>query len=79
MIKMCGIISVEDVVVVVRVGVDYVGMIVWFKFKRFVFVSLVWEIVVVVRENGVELVGVFVDESVMEIESVCSDVNFDIV
>lgn len=41
LIKMCGIMSLEDVVVVVRVGVIYIGMIVWFKFKRFVIVSFV--------------------------------------
>ena len=78
LVKMCGITSAEDAAIAAKAGANFIGMIVWPKSKRSVSVGLAREIAAAARENGAEPVGVFVDESAVEIERACRDANLGI-
>lgn len=79
LVKMCGIILVWDVVMVVEVGVDFIGMIIWFYLKCFIFFFVVKDIFRVVREGGVKFVGVFVEDDEGMILRVVDEVDFEFV
>ncbi len=69
-IKICGVTAPEDAAMAARAGADFVGMILWDRSKRCVTPLQAATIVEVVRMNGVEPVGVFVNNDAEEITEI---------
>jgi phosphoribosylanthranilate isomerase len=70
-IKICGVTTPEDAALAAGAGADFVGMILWRGSKRGVTPIQAAAIVDVVRQNGVEPVGVFVEGGAGEIAEIC--------
>ncbi|KAL4184502.1 hypothetical protein AMTRI_Chr10g225940 [Amborella trichopoda] len=79
LVKMCGITSAKDAAVAIEAGASFIGMIVWPNSKRSVSIQVAQEISRVARDNGVDPVGVFVDEDADQILKASDAANLELV
>ena len=75
-IKICGVTTPEDARIAADLGADYLGMILSQGFKRSILPGRAVDIELVV---DAPLVGVFVDESVSEVERICGMVGTSVI
>jgi phosphoribosylanthranilate isomerase len=75
-IKICGITSIEDALVVARAGADSVGLNFWPQSRRFVSAETAREIVATLPGN-VTKVGVFVNATAVDIAAIADAVGLD--
>jgi len=81
-VKICGLTNLEDARVVVEAGADLLGFIFYAKSSRYVAPEAAATIVRTLRADGTSLprvVGVFVNASVAEIQSIVAQVGLDFV
>ncbi len=81
-IKICGLTNLEDARVAVAAGADLLGFIFYAKSPRYVTPERVAEIVHVLRSEGMaapRVVGVFVNATVAEIQTIVAQVGLDFV
>jgi len=81
LVKICGITRSEDAEQAVRAGADWLGINFWPKSKRFATREVAIEIAAAARaaRADVELVGVFVNQPVAEIDAVADALALDYV
>jgi phosphoribosylanthranilate isomerase len=77
-VKICGITRVEDAVCAVNEGADAIGLVLYAASPRFVTIAQAQQIVAAIPPF-VSVVGLFVNATTAEIESVLSQVRIDIV
>jgi phosphoribosylanthranilate isomerase len=77
-VKICGITRVEDAVCAVNAGADAIGLVFYAQSPRFVTIAQAQQIVAAIPPF-VSVVGLFVNATTAEIESVLSQVRIDIV
>ena len=75
-IKICGLTTPEDARIAADLGADYFGMILSQGFKRSILPSRAVDIELAVDAR---LVGVFVDESVSEVERICGMIGTSVI
>ena len=75
-IKICGLTTPEDARIAADLGADYLGMILSQGFKRSILPSRAVDIELAV---DAPLVGIFVDESVSEVERICGMVGTSVI
>jgi len=75
-IKICGLTTPEDARIAADLGADYLGMILSQGFKRSVLPSRAVDIELAVNAR---LVGVFVDETVSEVERICGMIGTSVI
>lgn len=78
-IKICGIKDPYLARDVVRMGVDYIGLIFYRQSKRFVAMDVAQKISYEVRKAGGTAVAVFVDANADEMLTICDYCNIDVV
>jgi tryptophan synthase beta subunit len=78
-IKICGITHPEDAKEAALSGADYIGIIFSPRSKRGVSLSLAKKIALAAKQNGAEPVGVFIDETIDQILSLCKKTELSIV
>ena len=61
----------QDAKLAAAAGADFLGMIMWHKAKRAVSASTAKDIASLAADHGIKSVGVFVDESAQQIQSMC--------
>lgn len=77
MVKVCGIVSVEDARAAIENGANFIGMILWPKSKRSVSRDVARDVAKYCVENGATPVAVFVDETAEEITEICDAIGCD--
>ncbi len=77
-VKICGITRVEDALAAVNAGADAIGLVFYAASPRFVTIAQAQQIVAAIPPF-VSVVGLFVNATTAEIESVLSQVRIDIV
>ena len=77
MVKVCGIVSVEDARAAIENGANFIGMILWPKSKRSVSRDVARVVAKYCVENGATPVAVFVDETAEEITEICDAIGCD--
>lgn len=78
-IKICGVRNPKDAAHAAQLGADFIGIIFSRKSKRYVSSNEANEIAAASAENGALPVGVFVDETVDEIITCCTNANINII
>lgn len=78
-IKICGITCEEDVLKVSRAGAHAIGLMFYPNSPRFVNIEMASSITKLAKGHGLEVVGVFVNESLDKIVSAQRTVKFDII
>ena len=76
-VKICGITSVKDAQLAIEKGASAIGLIFYNPSTRNVSIEIAKEIIEHVNDS-VPIIGVFVDENIQIMESILSQVNFDI-
>lgn len=76
-VKICGMTHPEDALHAAKSGADFIGILFSERSKRKVSLPLAKEITKAAKENGAIPVGVFVDESVSQILSICELTGLD--
>ena len=77
LVKVCGIVSVEDARAAIENGANFIGMILWPKSKRSVSRDVARDVAKYCVENGATPVAVFVDETAEEITEICDAIGCD--
>lgn len=79
LIKICGITSATTAALAAKSGVDYIGLLFSACSPRQISLTLAREITVATRNAGSEVVGVFVDESLAQIEQIITTLDLKII
>lgn len=77
-VKICGITNIEDALNAIKYGADAIGLVFYASSPRFLTIAQAQEIVAVIPPF-VSVVGLFVNATAAEIETVVSQVRIDIV
>ena len=77
-VKICGITNIEDALNAIKYGADAIGLVFYASSPRFVTIAQAQEIVAAIPPF-VSVVGLFVNATTAEIETVVSQVRIDIV
>jgi phosphoribosylanthranilate isomerase len=75
LIKICGIKEEEDAIFAAKEGADLIGLVFHEKSKRNITIEKARILSKICKENGVEPIGVFVDQDAQEINSIILDLN----
>lgn len=81
LIKVCGVTSIDDARFLAESGVDWIGLNFWDESKRYVDPQLARAIAVEAKriEPNIKVVGLFVNQSLNEIEAASAAANCDLV
>jgi phosphoribosylanthranilate isomerase len=78
LVKICGVVDPDNARMAVEMGADFLGLNFYPRSPRYVEVERAREIASAVRGSGVQLVGVFVNRPVREVEEIDSEVGLDL-
>jgi phosphoribosylanthranilate isomerase len=78
-IKICGLTRIEDVAAAAAAGVDWIGINLWPRSKRFVERGRAGDLVAAAQAGGaaMKVVGVFVDQELEEVETTMNELRLD--
>lgn len=78
-IKVCGITLADDAARVASLGIDFLGLNFWPRSKRYIALERAPLLASVARASGpIQIVGLFVDATLDEIQAVCAAVELDV-
>lgn len=79
LVKICGLTIAKNAKDAVLAGSDYIGVLFSKVSKRAISLDKAHEIVTIVRENGADVVGVFVDETLVEMQHIIKTLDLKII
>jgi len=81
-VKICGVTRTDDAAAIAATGVDYIGLNLWPRSKRYITPSHAAHLAATIRAastHPVQVVGVFVDALPSEVAAVAAQVDLDVV